>query len=368
MIVSNTTATNFSDTTVSGNTSYYYTVVAISSYGSAPDSGQAGGYGRLPDQVWSLSATQGSVVNAVQLNWAGVADANNYKVYRANCSGCGLTFLGTSNNGVYTDYSTGAATAYYYKVSALVGSTEGHVGNEATGWGQYPAPSQVTDLSATQGTLYGKVGLSWSATSNATSYDIYWTGGYLTNVAGTSYTHDTSNDTHYNYVVVAKGPGGSAASSNLAEGWGKLPAPVNTLTASQGLYHNAVQLNWNGVADANDYKVYRASCSGCGLTFLGTSNNGTFNDWQAVSDTHYYYKVSAVVGSLEGPTGNEATGWQLIPPDQVTGVSATQGTLYGKIRITWPASPRASSYDLYRSDKFRFQRKPYRFRSIGNRL
>ena len=231
MIVSNTTATNFSDTTVSGNTSYYYTVVAISSYGSAPDSGQAGGYGRLPDQVWSLSATQGSVVNAVQLNWAGVADANNYKVYRANCSGCGLTFLGTSNNGVYTDYSTGAATAYYYKVSALVGSTEGHVGNEATGWGQYPAPSQVTDLSATQGTLYGKVGLSWSATSNATSYDIYWTGGYLTNVAGTSYTHDTSNDTHYNYVVVAKGPGGSAASSNLAEGWGKLPAPgLNALS------------------------------------------------------------------------------------------------------------------------------------------
>ena len=349
MIVSNTTDTSFSDTTVSGNTSYHYTVVAISSYGSAPDSGQAGGYGRLPDQVWSLSATQGSVVNAVQLNWASVADANNYKVYRANCSGCGLTFLGTSNNGVYTDYSTGAATAYYYKVSALVGSTEGHVGNEATGWGQYPAPSQVTDLSATQGTLYGKVGLSWSATSNATSYDIYWTGGYLTNVAGTSYTHDTSNDTHYNYVVVAKGPGGSAASSNLAEGWGRLPGQVWSLSATQGSVVNAVRLSWNGVADANDYKVYRASCSGCGLTFLGTSNNGTFNDWQAVSDTHYYYKVSAVVGSLEGPTGNEATGWQLIPPDQVTGVSATQGTLYGKIRITWPASARASSYDLYRS-------------------
>jgi fibronectin type 3 domain-containing protein len=285
----------------------------------------------------------------VQLNWGGVADADNYKVYRASCSGCGLTYLGTSNNGTYTDYSTGAGTAYYYKVSALVGSTEGYVGNEAAGWGQYPAPSQVTDLSATQGTLYGKVNLSWSATSNATNYDIYWTGGYLTNVSGTFYTHDTYNDAHYNYVVVAKGPGGSAASSNNAVGWGKLPAPVNTLTASQGLYHNTVQLSWSGVADANYYKIYRAPWSGGPLTMLATTTNWTYNDWQAVSDTHYYYKVSAVVGSLEGPTGNEATGWQLIPPDQVTGVSATQGTLYGKIRITWPASPRASSYDLYRS-------------------
>ena len=50
-IASNVTATSYEDTTVSGSTHYFYTVVAKNPVGSGPDSDQNEGYGKVPAVV-----------------------------------------------------------------------------------------------------------------------------------------------------------------------------------------------------------------------------------------------------------------------------------------------------------------------------
>ena len=44
-----------------------------------------------------------------------------------------------------------------------------------------------------------------------------------------------------------------------------------------------------------------------------------------------------------------ATGWAKRVPDQTTGVSASQGTQYGKVNVIWNATSLATGYDIYRS-------------------
>ncbi len=358
LIASGLSILAYDDTAATGGGHYFYTVVAKNGTGSSPDSAQAEGWGKLPATINSLTASQGAVINAVQLSWLAVPDATGYKVYRSDSSGGALTLLSASLTSNYTDSTSGFGTAYYYKVTALVGTVEGSVGNEAAGWGKQPAPVQVTGISASQGTFYDKVTVSWSSATGALTYDVYRssTAGTKGNVVAADQTGNSYDDStatggsHHFYTIVAKNGTGSAPDSAQAEGWGKLPAAVNTLSATQGTIINSVQLNWTAIADANGYNIYRAASSGGAFALIGTSNVEGYVDNNTGSGLAYYYKVSAIVGTVEGPAGNETAGWGKQPaPVQVTGVSASQGTFYDKVTVSWSSVSGAASYDVYRS-------------------
>ncbi|MBS3964173.1 MAG: hypothetical protein KGZ80_06710 [Methylomonas sp.] len=358
LIASGLSILSYDDTTATGGTHYFYTVVAKNGTGSAPDSSQAEGWGKLPATINTLTATQGTVINAVQLSWLAVPDATSYKVYRANSSGGALTLVSTSLAASYTDPTSGFGNAFYYKVTALVGTVEGPVGNEAAGWGKQPAPVQVTGVSASQGTYYDKVSVTWSSATGALTYDVYRSSTVgtkgntvATDLTGNSYDDGTAmGGAHYFYTVVAKNGTGSSPDSSQVEGWGKLPAAVNTLSATQGTIINSVQLNWTAIADANGYNIYRATSSGSAFALIGTSNVEGYVDNNTGSGLAYYYKVSALVGTVEGPVGNEAAGWGKQPaPVQVTGVAASQATYYDKVTVSWSSVVDAASYDVYRS-------------------
>src|SRR5665213_2559288 len=190
--------------------------------GSSPSS--------VPAAPSGLSATAGSAT--VTLQWTASSDATSYNVKRATTNGGPYTQIAAPTSATYADTSVTNGTSYYYVVSALdsVGEGANSAQVSATPVAAVTIPAMPTGLSATAGNA--SVGLSWSASSAATSYHVKratTNGGPYTQIgAPTSATYtDTSvtNGTTYYYVVSALDSAGESANSAQVSA-----APVASVT------------------------------------------------------------------------------------------------------------------------------------------
>lgn len=107
--------------------------------------------------------------------------------------------------------------------------------------------------------------LNWTASANATGYDIYRNGAlYASNIAGTQYLNTAvTGGTTYTYYVKAKNGSGSVNNSN-----GTLSATTLVCNAAPGSFtlsatatcsgsQSAVNLTWTTSANATSYDLYR---------------------------------------------------------------------------------------------------------------
>ena len=132
-------------------------------------------------------------------------------------------------------------------------------------------------------------------------------------------------------------------------GWQKLSAPAS-LSATQGSIVSNVGLSWIGVAYAEVYDVYCSASFGSIGSWIGQTSATNYTDSTSGYGSTYYYTVVAAHGGVPGNTSSQVAGWGKVPPpDQTTGVNATQGTHYAKVTIGWSAANNATSYTLYRS-------------------
>jgi fibronectin type 3 domain-containing protein len=165
------------------------------------------------------------------------------------------------------------------------------------------APAAPTGLTATAGNA--SVALSWTASSGATSYNVYrgtTAGGesttpLATGITTTTYTDSTAvNGTKYYYKVAAVNAGGTSALSTEVSATPEPAAPAapTGLTATAG--NASVALNWTASGGATSYNVYRGTTAGGeSTTPLATGiTTTTYTDSTAVNGTTYYYKVAAV--------------------------------------------------------------------------
>jgi fibronectin type 3 domain-containing protein len=175
-----------------------------------------------------------------------------------------------------------------------------------------PSPAAPTGLTATAANA--KVGLTWTASSGATSYNVYRgtaagaesTTALKTGLTTTAFT-DTgvTNGMHYYYKVSAVNTGGDSSLSNEASGTPEAPpATPAKLTATAGT--GEVVLSWTASTGATSYNVYKGTTAGgenatpitTGLTGITYTNAGLTK-----GDT-YFYKVAAVnVGGTSGLAG-----------------------------------------------------------------
>src|SRR5205807_2454122 len=89
------------------------------------------------------------------------------------------------------------------------------------------------------------------------------------------------------------------------------PPPTGvTATAAGG---DSIRISWQPVAGATSYNVYRTLAPRDGGYPLGAKVNPTpvtgtsFTDFDLASNTTYYYAVSSVTGTTEGPPSADAS-------------------------------------------------------------
>jgi hypothetical protein len=182
------------------------------------------------------------------LTWTASSGATSYNIYRGGAAnGESTTAIATGvTTASYTDTAVTNGTPYYYKVAAVNAGGTSALSNEASATPQVGAPSAPTGLTASSGNA--QVKLTWTASSGATSYNVYRgtaangesTTAIATGVTTASYTDTTvTNGTPYYYKVAAVNAGGTSALSNEASATPLAPVPV-TIAVSAGSGQSAL--------------------------------------------------------------------------------------------------------------------------------
>jgi outer membrane protein assembly factor BamB len=259
----------------------------------------------------NLTATAGP--GSIKLTWAASAGATAYNVYRA--SGPGLESISPVQTGVSGTTSlvtTGLTegTTYYFTVKRSDAAGISAASNEASAAAISPLPPKnLTAKSAAR-----SVTLSWTASSGATSYEVYQStvaGGepatpVLSAVVSTqAKLASLVPGTKYYFKVKAVAYSFTSAGSEEASAVAVTAAPTN-LSAKSGA--GQVTLTWNAVSGASSYNAYIGTAAGLESTVPAKSSiTGNSVTLTGLQSTQYYFVVRAVAGSATSAPSNEVS-------------------------------------------------------------
>ncbi len=342
-LIGNTAGTTFTDSTLSGDGTYTYTVTSLDGLGneSGPSTGRSVTYDTTPPAAPTQPSAASPTKAKPSLSWSSVTGAASYNVYR------GATFLGNTSVTSFTDSALGTDGSYDYIVTSLDG-----VGNESAAspvrtvvydTTPPPAPAQPTASSPTN----AKPSLSWSSVTGAATYNVYRGATLLGNTSGTTFTDSAlSSDGSYNYTVTSLDGLGNESAPSLVRTVvydTTPPAAPSQPTAAVSPTKAKPVLNWSAVGGASTYNVYR------GATFLGNTSGTTFTDSALSTDGSYDYTVT----SLDG-LGNESAAspartviYDTTAPAAPTQPAAATPT-NAKPALSWTAVSGADTYNVYR--------------------
>lgn len=142
---------------------------------------------------------------------------------------------------------------------------------------------------------------------------------------------DVSGSVEARYIKVTnflKGIGTyTRATINELEIYGDPVAALPAPTGLAAILNNAkVQLSWNAVTGASGYIVKRATNAGGPYDVIVSNvTSATYIDTTVVSDTAYYYVVSAINMGAESPNSNEASITTTEPGRAILTITLTSG-------------------------------------------
>jgi uncharacterized repeat protein (TIGR03803 family) len=341
---------------LSNGTTYYFKVTAVNASGESGKSNEASARPVAPPAApTGVTATPGN--GQVTVGWIASSGATSYNIYQGTTAGGeGATPVRTgvtATSMAITGLSNG--TTYYFKVAAVDAGGTSPLSAEASAKPVAP-PAAPTGVSATPGNA--QVTLAWTASSGATSYNIYQgttAGGESSIPVETGVTATSAiitglaNGTTYYFKVAAVNAGGTSPLSAEASARPALtiPAAPTGLAAAAG--NAQVSLHWTAPAgnEAASYNVYQGTAAGgessipvkTGITATSVMITGLSNG------TTYYFKVAAVNSLGTGPLSAEASARPLAPPAAPTGFTAAAGN--AQVTLHWTASTNAASYNVY---------------------
>jgi len=340
-IASGITATSYSDTSVTNGTKYFYKVAAVNTAGTSTLSAEASATPEpaIPSAPIGLAATASNA--SVSLSWTASSDATSYNVYRGTAAGGeSTTPIASGITAVsYTDTSVTNGTKYFYKVAAVNSGGTSALSAEASATPEPGVPSAPTGLVATVNNA--SVSLSWTASSGATSYNVYrgtTSGGESTTpianaITAASYSDITvTNGTTYFYRVAAVNAGGTSALSAEASATPEPGIPSAPASLAATASNASVSLSWTASTGATSYNVYRGTAAGGeSTTPIASGITATsYSDTSATNGTTYFYKVAAVnaggtsaLSAEASATPESGTSTPFTPTVTVTPASAT---------------------------------------------
>jgi fibronectin type 3 domain-containing protein len=308
----------------------YYAVTSVNADGESDLSAEIGAMpvAPVPAPPGTVNATPGD--RMVTIAWVPVSRADSYTLYWSNTAGFGPTDAGVTKvediqATSYAHLSLTNGTAYYYLVTAVSTGGESVVSAQASATPLPPAPGAPANLTATSGDAHAH--LSWSASLDATSYNVYEsrTAGIVVGAAGvtqipglTATSHEptglTNGETYY-YAVSSVGPGGESALSNEVSVRPLPPAPPAPLglTAIAPKDVTQVTVQWFDVTDYPSaaapiqlgYNIYRGLQPGLATYYKDASRatkianvTAPFVDATVAKATTYYYVVTSFVPAI----------------------------------------------------------------------
>jgi fibronectin type 3 domain-containing protein len=340
-----TNAVEFTDTGLTGETTYTYRVRATNSGGDSAPSAELSGTTRL-NPPSDLTVTTVSF-SQLRLNWSDHSGGEKaYVIERATASGS-FTQVGHTDPNVttYLDGNLAAETTYQYRVSASDGLRNTEYAGPASGTTLVAPPAAPRSLQATL-QADRSVLLQWTDTSsNETAFVVErkTAGGEFvaihTTGAGTSTYTDTglAADTSYTYQVKATNAGGSSNYSNPASitTLPDPPAAPGDLTATRD--SAGAHLVWSD--HSNNETAFQIERATDGVTFTPLASVGanvtTYLDAALQPVTTYTYRVKATnAGGDSDYSSNAAVTTPEVIPAAPTNLNAVVMSTT-QTRLSW---------------------------------
>jgi hypothetical protein len=302
-------STAFTDATVTPCQQYSYRVKTYSSSAASPPSNEVVLTAGTPG-AFTLSGVAECSGNNPQnrLQWTASIAATSYDVYRN-----GALLASGQAGPVYLDSTVTAGQNYLYRVAARnsCGSRDSNEVGVTALSNCCPLPEAFT-LTATAHCTGGspQIGLTWTASTHATSYDVYRNGvSYAPGQVALMYTDSAvTAGTSYNYHVIARNVCGQVQ-SNTASATAGTPPGSFTLTVTPDCYGSpgvpAFRIKWtaaSGVTSVTAYDVYRDG------TLLQADRNQTitwYDNTVAAGSTHsYFIRAKNTCGTTDSNTAS----------------------------------------------------------------
>lgn len=328
-----TTQTSFEDVGARNGSTYSYTVRTLDRQFVSPDSVAVTATPSLPapDGV-TATASRGRV----DLTWSPVPHATGYELRRDGA------VIGTAAATSYGDSGLTGDLTYTYTVTALEGTVPSAPSAPVSATTPVVLPGKPTGLAATRGDT--RVALRWTATPEATGYQVVRGGVVVATPATPAFT-DTglANGTTYTYLVRATNRAGTSSDSDEVQARPLPPVPAVPTGLAAAAGDAKVVLSWTTVPGAASYQVRRGGSTVATVTAPSYTDNGLTNG------TTYSYTVRAsnIAGTSSSSSAVTATPAKPVAAPASPGAPvAVAGD--GTVALSWTAVAGATSYQVRR--------------------
>jgi len=126
----------------------------------------------------NVCASDGTYSDRIALSWDAVAGATSYRIYRADSLQGNYVLRASVTATSWADTGLSGGVEYWYKVKACDAQSCGSLSSAVGGWTSLPpsVPKAPTGVSASDGIYTDRIGVSWNASTGATSYKVYRAG------------------------------------------------------------------------------------------------------------------------------------------------------------------------------------------------
>ena len=320
VVASGITATNYTDSGLTGNTTYYYVIAAANNSGTSANSVQASTTTLTPPSTPSGLVATGLYGGQIALSWNASGGATSYNIKRSLISGGPYVTIATGvSSTTYTNSGLVVDATYYYVVSAVNGNGESPNSSEASSI--VPVPTLIWkgsvnttwDIATTTNWLFGGSPSTYFVDGGSAVFDDTATTANVNLTANVSPYSVTFSNSSLGYTLGSangSGIGGSTPIDKYGSGTVTLTG-INTFTGD---------INING---SGTLAIGGSGLLGGGNYSGNIANYATFNYASTATQT-----ISGAI-SLTGTLLKSGTGTLTVSgPDMHTGPTVIrQGTL-----------------------------------------